>query len=248
MLGRESSGCQDILQEVPPCWGAGALGTLPPVRGGTGDPMPCLRNHHLRRAKSGARWQVSAPRSLGKGGGGGLRGGGEGARLSPGQAVLSAGLCSAAGHLSLCPLGTRCYSTAELRALRTAGATVLPGAASWPPLPRGLVRGPPSSTAREGARSPAPRSPPLSASAWLLPTARAPYLGAALPVGLRGTCPRRGRCSQALPPASRAAAADTRGAPRAANLEMTSTVGPTSPGTSRVGWRKGGADPAAAAQ
>lgn len=23
MLGRDSSGCQDILRELPPCWGAG---------------------------------------------------------------------------------------------------------------------------------------------------------------------------------------------------------------------------------
>lgn len=110
--------------------------------------------------------------------------------------------------------------------------------------------GPPSSTAPKGTGRPAVRRPPLSASAGLLPAARAPYLGAARPAGLRRPVSAAAAAPGApsRPPASRAAAAAARGVPGAANLEVTSTVGPTRPGTGRAGWREGGADPAAVAQ
>lgn len=178
------------------------------------------------------------------------------------SASAPSGLRSATLHPSFSPdEGTLHSGAAELRALQTAASD----SASQPRIPRSpgpsrrafsaLVQGTPESfcpsrNKKARAEQPAPPGahPAAPNCSHAPPGSGIAESGCAGPVSGCGHCARRRSLA-----VSRAVAAATRGAPRAANLAVTSTAraGPA-PGRARpaggVGWRKGGADLAAAAQ
>lgn len=113
-------------------------------------------------------------------------------------------------------------------------------------LPLRPVRGSPESRCRSGSqKASAQQSTPLGVRLATLICSRA--LPGCDEVESCSSRPVSGGCHSL--PASRTVAAATRGAPRGCKLGGdVNGLGQTSPWPSWVGWRKGGADPAAAAQ
>lgn len=201
-----------------------------------------------------------APRSSRSRGNGGPGGGGGGERLSPGpqRSPLSDRASSFRPGDGTLPSGA-----AELRALQTAAAS---DSASQPRIPRSpgpprgafsaLGRGqtPESLCPSRDAKAGAEQSAPLGAHPAAPNCSHAPPGSGAAASSRAGPVSGRGhRASGRSLAVPRAVAAATRGAPRAANLAVTSTArARPAPGRARpaggVGWRKGGADLAAAAQ
>lgn len=178
------------------------------------------------------------------------------------SAPAPSGLRSATLHPSFRLGEETLYSgAAELRALQTAASD----SASQPRIPRSpgpprrafsaLVRGTPESLcSSRNKKARAEQSVPLGAHSAAPKCSHAPPGSGITESGSAGPVSGRGHCASRRSLAvSRAVAATTRGAPRAANLAVTSTAraGPA-PRRARpaggVGWRKGGADLAAAAQ
>lgn len=157
--------------------------------------------------------------------------------------------------------GTLHSGAAELRALQTAASD----SASRPRIPpssgppgcafSALVRGTPESLCpSRNKKARAEQSAPPGAHPAAPNCSHAPPGSGTAESGCAGPVSGRGHCASRRSLAvSWAVAAATRGAPRAANLAVTSTAqARPAPGRARpaggVGWRKGGADLAAAAQ